>query len=111
MRREPAENETSARLPQTVVDVTTDAVELLAADDRPHVGGLVERIADLQGGQLCCELREEGLEDRTVEEQTRSGGTRLALARHPHSCNHPVHRAVVIGIREDQGGALASKLQ
>ncbi len=106
-----AEHATSARLPQPVVDVAADAVELLPADDGPHVGGFVERIADPEGGQLVGELGEEGLEDRAVEEQARSGGARLALTRHAHSCNHAVHRAVVVGIRKDDGGALAAKLQ
>ena len=34
-----------------VLDVAADRVELLLVDDRAHVGGLVQRVADLQGAQ------------------------------------------------------------
>ena len=57
------------------------------------------------------QLAEKGLEDRSVQEQARPGRAGLSLTRKPHPGDHTVHRAIVIGIREDDRGALATQLQ
>ena len=84
---------------------------LFAVDDRPHVGGLVERIADLQRAEPTDQAVEYLVVDVLMQEETRSGRAALALASEARSEKQSVDEVVVDGIRKDDRGVLAAEFE
>src|SRR5579884_536273 len=66
--RQAADRHPGRRLPQPILDVRADPLELPGVDDRAHVGGLVEGVPDLQPGQSLHQPGQEGVVDGAVQD-------------------------------------------
>ena len=97
-------------LPGALGDQTLHPLELAAVDQRADVGVLVERAADAQPRHPRLHLGDEGIGDAFLDEQPRSGAADLALVE-PDPVDQSFHRAVEVGILEDEEGGLAAELQ
>ena len=88
-----------AGLGLALLDVGAHRLELLVADDRAHVGGLVERIADLERLDLLDQRVHELVVDVLVDEQPGARGAGLALPGEAHGQQHAGRGGVdVLGV-------------
>ena len=107
--RRPADDDRRA-LAQADLDVVLDPVALLGADERPDLGRLVGRVADLDGAGRLGEQLDDPLVDRALDEDPAPGAAVL-----PGVVEDAVRRflreLLEVGVGEHDVRALAAELE
>ena len=90
--------------------VRADAVELLAADERAHLRGAIERLADRDGSRLLDHRVDELLVDRPLDQDAAACRADLALVEE-HAEQRAFDRHLEVGVGEEDVRRLAAELE
>ena len=85
------------------LDEAADALPLRAVDQRAHVDGFVQRIADAQAGHARAQLGQETLGAAFVHQEARAGAADLALVE-PDAVDDALNRRIEIGVGKNDEG-------